>query len=203
MTIFKRELLFKMIDNGAISSFTILGAPKEDLQQAFIQRKDLIEFLNSKNIDCNITDKFDGTAIEVYFPEVERKRYIDVCSITVKRAVTEQEYNSIIDLFDNHLGYYQANLSPKLINKILGLYENDEDNIISIREMIDLTGENQNTIAMKLNKSRQLINDICNGRANLTLPNLRVLMKEYPLLPWGQYIISNYSVEEDNTTNSI
>ena len=184
MTVFKKDLLFKMIKEEKITGFTILGVPKQDLVENYFSRKDLVEFLNSKNIKCNIYE-FDRTDVGIYFPTLEKKQYIDVCSITISRLVNEDEYKNILNLFEEVLDYYQVDIPAKITNKILGLYQNEP---LTFNDMLLLIKDNQSEIARKINKSRQLIADVKSGKAKLTLENLSLLMNEYPLLPWNRYV---------------
>ncbi|APQ78769.1 TPA: helix-turn-helix transcriptional regulator [Clostridium botulinum] len=187
MSIFKKDLLFKMIEEGQIKSFTILGLPKQELVETYFNRKDLIKFLESKNIKCNILDEFDRTDIGIYFPSVGRKQYVDVCSITINKEVDEGEYNNILALFDEVLGYYQTDIPAKIINKILGLYK---DEPFTFNDMLILMKDNQSEIARKIGKSRQLIADMKSGKAKIGIETLALLKREYPLLPWGEFIES-------------
>ncbi|KEI84175.1 hypothetical protein N493_20065 (plasmid) [Clostridium botulinum B2 433] len=187
MSIFKKDLLFKMIEEGQIKSFTILGLPKQELVETYFNRKDLIKFLESKNIKCNILDEFDRTDIGIYFPSVGKKQYVDVCSITINKEVDEGEYNNILALFDEVLGYYQTDIPAKMINKILGLYK---DEPFTFNDMLILMKDNQSEIARKINKSRQLIADMKSGKAKIGIETLALLKKEYPLLPWDEFIES-------------
>lgn len=184
MTVFKKDLLFKMIEEGKIKNFTILGVPTQELIKTYFDRKDLVNFLNSKNITCNMYE-FDRTDIGIYFPNVGDKLYVDICSINVSRAVNIDEYKNILSLFEEILDCYQTNVPPQTINKILGLYQ---DEPLTFDDMLFLTKDNQSEIARKINKSRQLITDIKSGKAKLTLENLSLLMNEYPLLPWSRYV---------------
>ena len=120
MTVFKKDLLFKMIQEERIKSFTILGVPKQDLIEAYFNRKDLVEFLNSKNIKCNIYE-FDRTDVGIYFPTLGKKQYVDVCSITISRLVNEDEYKNVLSLFEEVLDYYQVDVPAEITNTILGL----------------------------------------------------------------------------------
>ncbi|KIS21564.1 helix-turn-helix transcriptional regulator [Clostridium botulinum] len=187
MSIFKKDLLFKMIEEGQIKSFTILGLPKQELVETYFNRKDLIKFLESKNIKCNILDEFDRTDIGIYFPSVGKKQYVDVCSITINKEVDEGEYNNILALFDEVLGYYQTDIPAKIINKILGLYK---DEPLTFNDMLILMKDNQSEIARKIGKSRQLIADMKSGKAKMGIETLALLKKEYPLLPWDKFIES-------------
>lgn len=182
--VLKKDLLFRMIQEEKIKSFTILGVPKKDLVEDYFNRKDLVEFLNSKNIKCNIYE-FDRTDVGIYFPALGRKQYVDVCSITISRLVNEDEYKNILNLFEEVLDYYQVDIPAQIINKILGLYQNEP---LTFNDMLLLIKDNQSEIARKINKSRQLIADVKSGKAKLTLENLSLLMNEYPLLPWNRYV---------------
>lgn len=184
MTVFKKDLLFKMIQEERIKSFTILGVPKQDLIEAYFNRKDLVEFLNSKNIKCNIYE-FDRTDAGIYFPTLGKKQYVDVCSITISRLVNEDEYKNVLSLFEEVLDYYQVDVPAEITNKILGLYQNEP---LTFNDILLLTKDTQSEIARKINKSRQLIADIKSGKSKLTIDNLSLLMNEYPLLPWNKYI---------------
>ncbi|MEM4261130.1 MAG: helix-turn-helix transcriptional regulator [Candidatus Woesearchaeota archaeon] len=184
MTVFKKDLLFKMISEENIKGFTILGVPNQELVEAYFNRKDLVEFLNSKNIKCNIYE-FDRTNVGIYFPTLGAMQYVDVCAITISRLVNEDEYKNILGLFEEVLGYYQIQVPARIINKILGLYENEP---LTFDDMLILIKDNQSEIARKINKSKQLITDIKSGKANLTLENLSLLMNKYPLLPWDRFV---------------
>lgn len=184
MTVFKKDLLFKMIQEERIKSFTILGVPKQDLIEAYFNRKDLVEFLNSKNIKCNIYE-FDRTDVGIYFPTLGKKQYVDVCSITISRLVNKDEYKNVLSLFEEVLDYYQVDVPAEITNKILGLYQNEP---LTFNDILLLTKDTQSEIARKINKSRQLIADIKSGKSKLTIDNLSLLMNEYPLLPWNKYI---------------
>lgn len=184
MTVFKKDLLFKMIQEERIKSFTILGVPKQDLIEAYFNRKDLVEFLNSKNIKCNIYE-FDRTDVGIYFPTLGKKQYVDVCSITISRLVNEDEYKNVLSLFEEVLDYYQVDVPAEITNKILGLYQNEP---LTFNDILLLTKDTQSEIARKINKSRQLIADIKSRKSKLTIDNLSLLMNEYPLLPWNKYI---------------
>lgn len=185
MSIFKKDLLFKIISEGNIKGLTILGVPNKELVETYFSKKDLVEFFNSKKIKCNIINEFDGTDVAIYFPEVGKKKYIDVCSINISRLVDEEEFKSIVGLFDEVLEYYQTDVQPQIINKILGLYKNEP---LSFNDMLLLIKDNQSEIARKIGKSRQLIADIKSGKSKLTLENLSSLMRNYPLLPWNEFI---------------
>ncbi|MFV3012003.1 XRE family transcriptional regulator [Clostridium botulinum] len=190
MTVFKKSLLFNLIEEGEISSFTILGVPSEELVQTYFNKRDLVKFLEKKNIKCNILDEFEGTDIGIYFPTVGKKQYVDVCSITVSRMADEKEFNNILNLFDEVLEYYQKDIPAKIINKILGLYEVPEDNLLTFNDMLILIKDTRAEISMKIGKSRQLLCDMKNGRAKIGIETLALLKKEYPLLPWDNFIES-------------
>lgn len=185
MSIFKKDLLFKMIEEGNIKSFTILGVPKQNLVETYFKRKDLIKFLEAKNIKCNILDEFDRTDIGIYFPQLGKKQYADACSITVSRTVGKEEFKNIINLFDEVLSYYPVDVPPRIINKIIGLYK---DEPLTFNDMLLMTRDSQSEVARKIGKSRQLITDIKSGKSKLTVENLSALMRAYPLLPWNEFI---------------
>lgn len=185
MLIFKKDLLFRMMEEGKIKSFTILGVPSQELGETYFKRKDLIKFLETKNIKCNILDEFDRTDIGIYFPQFAGKQYTDVCSITVSRVVGKAEFKNVINLFDEVLSYYPVDVPPRIINKIIGLYK---DEPLTFSDMLLMTRDSQTEIARKIGKSRQLIADIKSGKSKLTLENLSLLIKNYPLLPWNEFI---------------
>lgn len=180
----KRELLLKLIEDDKTNSFTIIGVPSKELIETYFNRKDLVEFLKSKNIECNIFE-FDRTDIGIYFPSVGRKQYTDVCSITVTRKVNEEEYKIILSLFDEVLDYYQANVPARIINKVLNLYENEP---FIFNDILMLIKDNQSEIGRKINKSRQVISDMKSGKCKANIEVVALLMKEYPLLPWNEFI---------------
>lgn len=180
----KKETLFKLIEEGKTTSFTIIGVPNKELIEVYFNRKDLVEFLKNKNIECN-TFEFDRTDIGIYFPSVGRKQYTNVCSITVKRKVNEEEYKSILSLFDEVLDYYQSDVPPRIMNKILGLYQNEP---FVFDDILMLIKDNQSEIARKINRSRQVISDMKSGKCKANIEVVALLMKEYPLLPWNEFV---------------
>ncbi|ACA47065.1 helix-turn-helix transcriptional regulator [Clostridium botulinum] len=186
MAVFKKNLLLEMMKKKKIKGFTILGVPKQDLVDTYFKKGDLVKFLESKNIKCNIYE-FDRTDIGIYFPTLGRKQYIDVCSISVSRLVEEEEFNNILNLFDEILEYYQNDIPGRVINQILGFYKNEP---LTFNDILLLTKDTQSEIARKINKSRQLISDMKSGKAKIGIETLALLKQEYPLLPWDEFIES-------------
>lgn len=182
--LFKKDMLFSMINEKNIKGFTIIGKPKLELIENYFSQKDLVEFLKNKSIGCNIYE-LDRTDIGIYFPTLGPKQCVDVCSISVSRLVEEDEYKHILDLFDDIYDYYQVNVPSRIINKVVGLYENEP---LTFNDMIMLIPDNQSEVARKIKKSRQLIADVKSEKSKLTINNLSALMNEYPLLPWNEFI---------------
>jgi predicted transcriptional regulator len=51
-----------------------------------------------------------------------------------------------------------------------------------------LIKDDQSEIARKINKSRQVISDMKSGKCKANIVVVALLMKEYPLLPWTEFI---------------
>ena len=49
----------------------------------------------------------------------------------------------------------------------------------------------QNELVEKLNISKQLITELKKGRANMSINTLVAFIKEYPLMPWFEYLQKN------------
>lgn len=126
--------------------------------------------------DYEFDDSFDVEAA------VQYDNY--VCSITVSRKVTLEEYNMLISLFTEVIEYYQTLIPAYIMDK---LFSKDES-ILNFQDMLLLMGERQTYVASVLNKSRQLITDMKSGKSNITLETVSVLMNKYPLLPWNEFI---------------
>ncbi len=101
--------------------------------------------------------------------------------------VEEEEFNNILNLFDEILEYYQNDIPGRVINQILGFYKNEP---LTFNDILLLTKDTQSEIARKINKSRQLISDMKSGKAKIGIETLALLKQEYPLLPWDEFIES-------------
>ena len=99
------------------------------------------------------------------------------------------QINNIEKLFDNVMEYYENEIPPAIINKMIRL----DKEPIDFSDMLWIIPEkSQVAVAQKIGKSKQTITDIKNGKNKMTLEVLGSLMKAYPLLPWAEFVESNY-----------
>jgi len=176
VSVFKKEILLEKMNSKSINGFTIIGIPSDDLQGAYFNNS-LVELFKEKSI-------LAPRNINLYFPELKKRQHKYICSLSMKQCVSENEFNIINGLFKEVYEYYQTDIDSKTLNKILGI---SEENII-FEDILKFTGRNQSDIARILGKSRQLVTDIKKGKAKLSIDNLALLIKEYPLLPWIEYV---------------
>ena len=189
--ILKRELFYKKIEEG-LNRFTILGVPSKELQETYFNGGDLLGLLNKYNIGFEI-GPYDDTNVSFYFPygylDGQRVQLKELCTIHVSRDMSIEEINNIEKLFDNVMEYYENEIPPAIINKMIRL----DKEPIDFSDMLWIIPEkSQVAVAQKIGKSKQTITDIKNGKNKLTLEVLGSLMKAYPLLPWAEFVESNY-----------
>lgn len=179
----KKDLLKKMISEGGIKSCTILGVPTKELVEKYFDRSyDLLNLFNKYDIKYKL-GPYNDSSVSVYFPSFHRKTYTDICSITINNPTIEQ-IDNVSHLFDSIEDYYQADIAPLFIDKIVGL---DEDPL-SFSDILTIIPESQSEIARRIGKARQILSDIKVGKTNITINVLRPLMNEYPLIPWNYFL---------------
>ncbi|MBY6889345.1 helix-turn-helix transcriptional regulator [Clostridium botulinum] len=182
----KKELLFKLIEDGKITSCSIIGEPTKELQETYFSNNDLMDLFEKYNIK-NPIEEFKSTPTAIYFP-VKNHRFqcTEICSITIsKKSLTIDNIKKIIStLLVDVFEYYQFDITPFHLDKIIsGEKLNFEDMILFMRN-------SQAEIARSIGKSRQLITDMKSGKAKIGIDTLALLSKEYPLLPWREFILS-------------
>lgn len=188
----KKELFYLKISKGDIKSCSLVGIPTDELLDAYFNKKDLLTLFDKYDIKYTI-GKFNNTDVAVYFPNgIKDDKLIclnEMCMITIEGKTTIKNIKNIEKLFKEVKEYYQVDLPPNIINKMVGLYSEP----ITFSEMLMLIPEkNQTVIAEKIGKSKQALSDIKSGKNNMTLQVLSSLMKKYPLLPWVEYIETAY-----------
>lgn len=180
----KKETLLKLFEENKINSCTIIGVPTKELQDYYFNDKNLLELFDKYQIE-NPMDEYHNTPIAVWFPKLGFKQCKELCVINVDKKITRKELDRITKkFFIEVIDYYQTNISPFIILKIIGLSEEK----LNFDDMLLLMKDKQTEIARKIGKSKQLITDIKNGKTKISLDVLSKLIKEYPLLPWFQYI---------------
>lgn len=189
--ILKREYFYQKVEEG-LNRFIILGVPSKELQDTYFQGADLLELLSKYKINYEL-GSFDNTGIEVYFPYgIKDRRHVqltELCAISVRRYMNVEDIRNIEKLFDRVIEYYQNDIPPVIINKILGIHPEP----ITFSDMLMIIPEkSQVAVAQKIGKSKQAITDIKTGKNNMTLEVLSSLMKAYPLLPWREFVESSY-----------
>ena len=186
--ILKREYFYQKVEEG-LNRFIILGVPSKELQDTYFKGVDLIELFSK----YNELGSFNNTDIVVYFPygikDGRRVQLTELCAISVRRNMNVEDIRNIEKLFDRVIEYYQNDIPPVIINKILGIHPEP----ITFSDMLMIIPEkSQVAVAQKIGKSKQAITDIKTGKNNMTLEVLSSLMKAYPLLPWREFIESSY-----------
>lgn len=182
----KKELLFKLIEDSKITSCSIVGEPTKELQKYYFSNNDLMDIFKKYDIK-NPIGEFGNTPIVVYFPVANRRlQCSELCSVTIsKESLTVENIEKIINtLLTDVFDYYQFNITPAHLDKIVSKEKiNFEDILLFIKD-------SQVEIAEKIGKSKQLITDMKSGKAKVGIDTLALLMKEYPLLPWSEFILS-------------
>ena len=189
--IFKKEYLQLMVQEEKVKSCTIIGRPtKELIDFYFTSNSDIRDLLDKHNIEYIMYSFSEpGEAdvwtpnLGVYFPIFDKKFSTEVCSIIITNPTVNQ-IEQIKYLFNSIDEYYQVTVYPVYINKIVGI----DKRALDFAEVLSLIPDKQNVIAEKIGKSKQLISDIKSGKSRLTLDVLKALIKEYPLLPWDNFI---------------
>ncbi|MCC5439801.1 hypothetical protein AL714_16270 [Clostridium botulinum] len=181
----KKELLFKLIEEGKINSCTIIGKPKKELQKVYFSNGDLMELFKKYDIE-NPIQEFEHTPIAIYFPKANRKQCSEICSISIgKDCLSIETIQKLTNSFLTEIfNYYQVSIPPYHLDKMVS------DKGLSFEDMLLFMKDNQSEIARKIGKSRQLIADMKSGKAKIGIETLALLKQEYPLLPWDEFIES-------------
>ena len=177
----KKEKLFTMLND--IKSCSIVGVPTKEVQDTYFKRGDILALFDKYNIKYKL-DEFESSTVAIYFPNFLQTQLTELCMITIKDPTFEQ-IKAIEHLFEDEREYYQVDIPPAILNKIVGIHTET----LTFSTMLMLIPEkSQVAIAEKVGKSRQAIGDIKSGKNKLTIEILSKLMNLYPLLPWTEFI---------------
>ena len=186
--IYKKDLLKSFIEDKKVRSCTIIGRPTKELIDKYLDKN---YDLNDLYKEHNIIDSLEGdtttlykTSVSTYIPDWKDEYITDMCAITIKYP-TVVDIDRAEDLFESVEEYYQVEVPPSMINKMIGIYSEP----MSFSDILYLLPiGRQNDLAELIGKSKQLISDMKSGKSKMTLDVLRILTREYPLLPWSYFI---------------
>ena len=185
----KKEILFNLINEKKANSCTILGVPTIELLENVIKGKDIIKLFSEKKIEMQYTldpDGLEHTFINVYISHTNN----NLCAITISKEahITTELVEKIMNTFFVEIvDLYQFDILPYHIDIIAS------NAPISIEDILLYISSqtSQNELAEKLNISKQLITELKKGRANMSINTLVAFIKEYPLMPWFEYLQKN------------
>lgn len=184
--IYKKDLLKSLIRDKKVRSCTIVGAPTQELIDSYLDENNNLDDLYSKyglTNNSNVSSIYD-TTISTYIPNWDNKDVTDICSITIKNP-TEEIIDNIESLFVFIEEYYQVDVPPSMICRMIGMFSES----IAFSDILYLLPiGRQGDLAELIGKSKQLISDMKTGKSKITIDVLRVLMREFPLLPWEYFI---------------
>lgn len=212
--IIKKDYFFKLIEENKVSEATILAVPTKELQEAFFNmRRDinsLMKLLKKYDVESK-ENKYNDTAVSFYFPEayIEDKRYkateLVAINIKIKGFIVPEENGEMVEIpsLQNKavkeiekvlknltievLDYYQSNVHPSILDKMIGDESHGEG--VTFSNMLMLIPEkNQAKLAESLGINRGTITDYKAGRGTPSLKVISKLINLYPLLPWDHYI---------------
>ena len=184
----KKEILFNLINEKKATSCTILGVPTMELLVNVIKGKDIMKLFSEKGIEMPYTLDLDGlehTFINVYISHTNS----NLCAITISKEahITTELVEKIMNTFFVEIvDLYQFDILPYHIDIIVS------NGTISMEDILLYISSqtSQNELAEKLNISKQLITELKKGRANMSINTLVAFIKEYPLMPWFEYLLS-------------
>lgn len=188
--IYKKEVLKSLIEEKKVRSCTIIGRPTQELIERFLdvsydmndlyRKYNLIHIADENGIPSIIYD----TTASAYIPYWQDKYITEFCSIVIKNPTVE-DIEQVGNLFTHIEEYYQVDVPPSIISKMIGIYSEP----VAFSDILYLLPVGrQSDLAELIGKSKQLVSDIKTGKSKMTLDVLKVLMKEYPLLPWSYFI---------------
>lgn len=184
----KKEILFNLINEKKATSCTILGVPTMELLENVIKGQDIMKLFSEKGIKIPHTLNSDGLEhafINVYISHINSK----LCAITISKEahITTELVKKIINTFFVEIvDLYQFDILPYHIDIIVS---NDTISIEDILLYIS-SQTSQNELAEKLGISKQLITELKKRRVNMSINTLAAFIKEYPLMPWYEYLLS-------------
>ena len=186
----KKQILFNLINEKKVDGCTILGIPSTELLEYIIMGKDIMSLFEQKGIEMPYVldqEGFEHTFINVYMSRTNNK----LCSITISDEVniTVELVEKIMNTFFIEIvDLYQCDILPYHIDII-----NSDDTSIKFEDILLYINRKhqQKDIADKLNISQQLITELKKGRKNMSITTLSSFIREYPLMPWFEYLQRN------------
>ena len=183
----KKQILFNLISEKKVDGCTILGVPTYELLEYIIKRKDIMSLFKQKGIEIPYvldSENLEHTFINVYMSRTNSK----LCSITIsdEANITVELVEKIMNTFFIEIvDLYQFDILPYHIDII-----NSDDTSIKFEDILMYVNRKhqQKDIADKLNVSQQLITELKKGRKNMSITTLSSFIREYPLLPWLEYL---------------
>lgn len=186
----KKQILFNLINEKKVDGCTILGIPSTELLECIVRGKDIMSLFKNKAIETPYVLDSEGlehTFINVYMSRTNS----ELCSITIsdEANITVELVEKIIDTFFIEIvDLYQFDILPYHIDLI-----NSNDTSIKFEDILMYINRKhqQKDIADKLNISQQLITELKKGRKNMSITTLSSFIREYPLMPWFEYLQRN------------
>lgn len=183
----KKQILFNLINEKKVDGCTILGIPSTELLECIIRGKDIMSLFKQKGIEIPYVLDAEGlkhTFINVYMSRTNSK----LCSITISNEanITVELVDKIMNTFFIEIvDLYQFDILPYHIDII-----NSDDTSIKFEDILMYINRThqQKYIANKLNISQQLITELKKGRKNMSITTLSSFIREYPLMPWFEYL---------------
>lgn len=185
----KKQILFNLINEKKVYGCTIVGIPTSELAKCMLTGKDVMSFFEEKGIKIPYdldSDGLEHTYINVYVSRTNNFLYS--ISISDKVNITTELVEKIMNTFFVEIvDLYQFNILPYHLDII-----NADDTSIKFEDilMYITSKEQQKDIAKKLDISQQLITELKKGRKNMSITTLSSFIREYPLMPWYEYLLS-------------
>ena len=190
----KKQILFNLIKEKKIHGCTIVGIPTSELQKYMLTQKNIMSFFKKKGIKIPYVLDAEGlehTYINVYMLRTNNSLYS--ISISDKINITIELVEKLMNtFFVEVVDLYQFDILPYHLDMI-----NSEDIPIKFEDILMYINrkEQQKDIAKKLNISQQLITELKKERKNMSVNTLSAFIKEYPLMPWFEYLQKNSFID--------
>lgn len=185
----KKQILFNLINEKKVDECTIVGIPTPELVECMLTGKNVMSFFEEKGIKIPYVIDSEGlehTYINVYICRTNNSLYS--ISISNEANITTELVEKIMNTFFVEIvDLYQFNILPYHLDII-----NSDDASIKFEDILMYINkkEQQKELAEKLNISKQLITEFKKERKNMSISTLSAFIKEYPLMPWFEYLLS-------------
>lgn len=186
----KKQILFNLINEKKVDECTIVGIPTSELAECMLTEKNVMSFFEKKGVKIPYVLDSDGlkhTYINVYICRTNSSLYS--ISISKEVNITTELLEKIMNTFFIEIvDLYQFDILPYHIDII-----NSDDTSIKFEDILMYINrkEQQKELAEKLNISKQLITELKKERKNMSINTLSAFVKEYPLMPWFEYLQKN------------